>query len=152
MLLKGHRDAAGELGHVTVVDARDRRPGDPEPVVCACGRSGCLETVLSVPALRRAVEGLAPEDSDVVLASVGRKLGIVLAPVVSALNLAEVLLSGPSELLDGPLREAALATVRERTMPVVGDQLSLRMATLGEDAARGDAVRRSPSHMGGTPT
>ncbi len=140
MLLKGHRDAAGELGHVTVLDARDLRPGDPEPARCACGRHGCLETVLSVPALRRAVDGLAPPDADAALASVGRLLGIVLAPVVSALNLAEVLLSGPPELLDGPLREAALATVRERTMPVVGDRLAVRMATLGEDAALSGAA------------
>ncbi len=140
VLQQGHRDAAGELGHVTVVDPRDVRPGEPEPVVCACGRRGCLETVLSVPALRRAVDGLAPQDADAVLASVGRLLGIVLAPVVSALNLADVLLSGPPELLDGALREAALATVRERTMPVVGDQLSLRMATLGEDAALSGAA------------
>jgi len=140
MLLKGHRDAAGELGHVTVVDARDQRPGDPEPLVCACGRRGCLETVLSVPALRRAVDGLAPQDADAALASVGRLLGIALAPVVSALNLAEVLLSGPAELLDGPLREAALETVRDRTMPAVSAQLTLRMATLGEDAALSGAA------------
>ncbi len=89
----GHADAAGELGHVTVVE-------DGEP--CACGRRGCLETVLSVPALRRAVDGLDTEASDAVLASVGRTLGIALAPVVSALNLAEVLVSGPADLLDAP--------------------------------------------------
>ncbi|OIQ80892.1 hypothetical protein GALL_373400 [mine drainage metagenome] len=65
---------------------------------------------------------------------------MVLAPVVSALNLAEVLISGPAELLDGPLREAALVTVRERTMPVVGGPLTIRMATLGEDAALSGAA------------
>ena len=47
------------------------------------------------------------------LAAVGRRLGTVLAPVVGALNLAEVVLCGPAELLDGPLREEALRTIRE---------------------------------------
>ncbi|MFI2752882.1 ROK family protein [Cellulomonas sp. P22] len=133
-LVRGRHDAAGEIGHVTVVDERDEADGVPL-LACACGRRGCLETVLSVPALRRRVAGLTPQDSDAALASVGRLLGTALAPVVSALDLAEVLLSGPPELLDGPLREAALDTVRLRTMPVIGHALRLRTASLGEDAA-----------------
>ena len=140
MLLTGHANAAGEVGHLTVVDERDHRVGGPAPLQCACGRWGCLETVLSVPALRHLVDGLDPHASDAALASVGRMLGMVLAPVVSALNLAEVLISGPAELLDGPVREEALATIRERTMPVIGGPLTVRMATLGEDAALSGAA------------
>lgn len=130
-LVQGHRHAAGELGHVTVVD--DGAGGSAPQ--CACGRRGCLETLLSVPALRRRVAGLTPEAADAELASVGRILGIALAPVVSALNLSEVLFSGPEELLDGPLRAAALTTIQQRTMPVIGAELQLRMASLGEDGA-----------------
>ena len=136
----GHADAAGELGHVTVVE-------DGEP--CACGRRGCLETVLSVPALRRAVDGLDTEASDAVLASVGRTLGIALAPVVSALNLAEVLVSGPADLLDGPLRESAFETIRSRTMPLIGSGLQVRMATLDEDdVLAGAAVHVRSGELG----
>jgi predicted NBD/HSP70 family sugar kinase len=137
MLVTGHGNAAGEIGHVTVVDAR---PGDAPPARCACGRLGCLETLLSVPALRRLVAGLDPQSSDAALAAVGRVLGTVLAPVVSALNLAEVLISGPPELLDGPLRHALTTTIRERTMPVIGEQLTIRMAALGEDGALSGAA------------
>ncbi|QZN86701.1 ROK family transcriptional regulator [Cellulomonas sp. C5510] len=139
-LVRGRGDAAGEIGHVTVVDDRDVRAGDPLPQPCACGREGCLETLLSLPALRRATAGRTPEESDAVLASVGRKLGIALAPVVSALNLAEVLLSGPPELLDGALRVEALATVRARTMPLLGQDLVLRMGSLDEDGALSGAA------------
>ncbi len=137
VLVQGAGHAAGELGHVTVVDERDGAVGAPlgPPAPCACGRTGCLETVLSVPALRRRTAGLDPEATDAVLASVGRRLGIVLAPVVSALNLSEVVLSGPPELLAGPLLDTAEATVRERTIPVVGAQIRMRMTELGEDGA-----------------
>jgi predicted NBD/HSP70 family sugar kinase len=134
-LVRGRHDAAGEIGHVTVVDESDVLGGEPGPLACACGRAGCLETVLSVPALRRRIAGLSTEDSDAQLASVGRKLGVALAPVVSALNLAEVVLSGPQELVGGTLREAALDTVRSRTMPVIGRDLEMRTGSIGEDRA-----------------
>jgi predicted NBD/HSP70 family sugar kinase len=127
----GQGDAAGEIGHVTVVDNGEQ---------CACGRIGCLETVLSVPALRRAVANKNKEDSDAALASAGRVLGVTLAPVVSALNLTEVLLSGPRDLLDGPLREAALDTIRQRTMPAINSGLQLRMAALDEDVVLAGAA------------
>ena len=131
-LVHGHRNAAGEIGHVTVVD--DDGAGGPAPR-CACGRRGCLETVLAVPALRHRIAGLDPAEADAELASVGRLLGLALAPVVSVLNLSEVLFSGPQELLDGPLREAALTAIQQRTMPVIGAELQLRMASLGQDVA-----------------
>ncbi|MGF0116184.1 ROK family protein [Promicromonospora sp. Marseille-Q5078] len=129
--VRGAADAAGELGHVTVVD-------DGE--LCACGRRGCLETVLGVPALRRAVAGLDPAAADEALAGVGRTLGTALAPVVGALNLAEVLLSGPADLLDGALRTAALQSLTDRTMPATAAGLRLRMATLDEDVVLAGAA------------
>ncbi|HEY5473151.1 MAG TPA: hypothetical protein VIK32_08170, partial [Candidatus Limnocylindrales bacterium] len=58
----------------------------------------------------------------------------------SALNLSEVLFSGPQELLDGPLRAAALTTIQQRTMPVIGAKLQLRMASLGDDVALSGAA------------
>ncbi|WP_159792199.1 ROK family transcriptional regulator [Puerhibacterium puerhi] len=127
----GAGNAAGELGHVTVVD-------DGAP--CACGRRGCLETLLAVPALRRATAGLDAEAADAVLAGVGRVLGTALAPVVSALNLGEVLLSGPADLLDGALREATTQTLRDRTMRAVSAHLPVRMATLDEDVVLAGAA------------
>ena len=137
-LVQGHSHAAGEIGHVTVVDDDDG-VGGPAPQ-CVCGRRGCLETLLSVPSLRRCVAGLPPEAAGVELAAVGRLLGIALAPIVGALNLAEVLFSGPQELLDGPLLEAALTAIRRRTMPVIGSDLRFEMASLGEDAALSGAA------------
>lgn len=124
-LLLGEGFAAGEIGHVTVVDRGE---------VCACGRSGCLETVLAAPWLRRR---LAAADSGAasrrVLTAAGRRLATALAPVVSALNLREVVLSGPADLLDGPLREATIDVLRRRTIPVVAEDLTVRVSLLGDD-------------------
>lgn len=129
VLLHGHRSAAGEIGHVVV---------DPEGEDCACGRRGCLETVLSVPALRRRLAQGDPADAEAVLADVGQRLGAMLAPVVGTLNLHELVLSGPAELLDGPLLQETDRTIRERTMPVSGEALVIRTSDLGEDG--GDVV------------
>lgn len=123
-LLMGDRFAAGEIGHVMVVD-----PGD----ACACGRTGCLETVLSVPSLRRRIDGATPTAARRVLAAAGRRLGAALAPVVTTLNLGEIVLSGPADLLDGPLRQATVTELRRRTMPVVADDVTVRFSVLGDD-------------------
>ena len=121
-LLHGHLGAAGEIGHVVV---------DPGGEVCACSRTGCLETILSVPNLRRRLGGDA--DAHAVLTGVGEQLGAVLAPVVGTLNLHELVLSGPTELLDGPLLDATDRSIRERTMPVSSAGLTVRTSRLGED-------------------
>jgi predicted NBD/HSP70 family sugar kinase len=117
-LLHGHRSAAGEVGHVVI---------DPDGAECACGRRGCLETVLAAPRLRERA------DEPGALAEVGAQVGVALAPVVGTLNLHELVLSGPLELLDGPLLAAVDRTIRERTMPVSGEELVVRTSALGDD-------------------
>jgi predicted NBD/HSP70 family sugar kinase len=115
-LVVGDRFAAGEIGHVVV---------DPGGAPCACGRIGCLETAVAAPRQRRADDGGRKAG--------GRRLGEALAPVVSALNLREIVLSGPLDLLDESFRAAALDAIRERTMPAVGDYVDIRLSSLGED-------------------
>ncbi|HEX8803768.1 MAG TPA: ROK family transcriptional regulator [Acidimicrobiales bacterium] len=130
MLVLGDRFAAGEIGHVVV---------DPRGDDCACGRRGCLETVIAAPRFR---QRLARSDADrKVRAAAGRRLGVALAPVVSTLNLREIVLSGPLDLLDETFRTAALDAVRDRTMPAVGDNVEIRPTSLGEDDVHLGAAR-----------
>ena len=84
-LLLGKDGMGAEVGHLRVV---------PDGHRCGCGNRGCLETTLAVPALRQA-DGPAP------LAAAGGRLGSVLSPVVTTLGIADVVLYGPAELLDG---------------------------------------------------
>lgn len=143
--------AAGEIGHVVV-----GTDGGPR---CACGKDGCLEAWLAVPRLTAQLAELGSDGDTVAAASArddilreaGRRLGIVLAPVVGALNLSEVVLSGPAQLLDGVFHEAAVDTLRKRTMAEFNRDLRLRMSEQAEDIVlRGAAVMVLSGQLGVT--
>lgn len=54
-LHRGARGMAGEIGHVVV---------EPDGQRCNCGQRGCLETIISGPALLRQTAALFPESED----------------------------------------------------------------------------------------
>ncbi|GAA2441577.1 ROK family transcriptional regulator [Agromyces soli] len=144
-LVTGSGFASGEIGHVVV-----GTDGGPR---CVCGRDGCLEAWLSVPRLTEQLDALGADADeaarDDVLAEAGRRLGIVLAPVVGALDLPEIVLSGPAHLLDGPLIAAALETLRKRTMAEQTRDLRLRMTAHGQDIVlHGTAVMVLSGELG----
>ncbi|MBX3195513.1 MAG: ROK family transcriptional regulator [Schumannella sp.] len=138
--LFGSRFAAGELGHVVVGDGG---------AACACGKVGCLETWLGIPRLEANLAAAGPDARERVLREAGDRLGTALAPVVGALDLAEVVLSGPAELLDGPLTEAAIEALRNRTMAAFHGDLTVRMTELGQDIVmRGAAAMVLSGQLG----
>ncbi|MGL5852947.1 MAG: ROK family protein [Phycicoccus sp.] len=126
-LVAGAHHAAGEIGHVTV--------GTDGGEVCSCGRRGCLETWLSVPRLRAAFAG---PDRDTRTTWVehaeaaGRRLAVALAPVVAALDLSEVVLAGPDELL-APLVPVVERTLAARLLPSPTTPISVRLADSPHD-------------------
>jgi len=140
--LFGSRFAAGEIGHVVV--------GTDGGAACACGKVGCLETWVAAPRLDAALAATHdPAERTEILRRAGERLGIALAPVVGALDLAEIVLSGPEELLDGPLAEAAIETLRSRTMAEFHGDLTLRMTSLGQDIVmRGAAAMVLSGRLG----
>jgi predicted NBD/HSP70 family sugar kinase len=134
-LVYGSHFAAGEIGQVMV--------GTDLGLDATYNRDQVLEHWLSVPQLQRGIHAAhaAGMDATPVLREAGQRLGIALAPVVGALNLSEIVLSGPTDLLDGPLAEATVHTLRNRTMAENHADLSLRMTTQGQDIVlRGAAV------------
>lgn len=116
-VLSGPLLSSGEIGHVVV---------EADGPTCACGNRGCLETTLAVPALRR-----ASGESD--LAAAGRRLGSVLSPVVTTLGIADVVLYGPTELLDGALLTAAQEALAHQTLPFVAQQVHVRVVPLEKE-------------------
>lgn len=146
----GLKDAAGEVGHMTVV---------PDGPVCGCGNRGCLEAVAAGPAIaRRAREAVAagrptrlaeatqPTAAEVVrLAGEGdavareiwegtvEYLAIGMGAVITLLAPERVVIGGgvsrAGEALFRPLREA----VRRRVRLVPVEQIPILPAALGPD-------------------
>lgn len=124
VLIDGENSTAGEIGHV-VVDEHGER--------CACGRTGCLELAIAVPHLRARLAAAGDDARESVLVDAGRSLGVALAPVVAALGLGEVVLSGPQDLVEGPFLDSALGTVQERTLSAVSNGFHMRIAADSHD-------------------
>ncbi|MGZ0711536.1 ROK family protein (plasmid) [Coraliomargarita sp. W4R53] len=140
--MRGARFAAGEIGHVTV--------GTDGGPACVCGKVGCLEAWLSVPALTaRLAAAASDEEREGILRDAGERLGIALAPIVGALDVSEIVLSGPAELLDGPLAEQTVETLRARTLAQFHDGVRVRMTEQGQDIVlRGAAVMVLSGQLG----
>lgn len=155
-LYRGTSFTAGEVGHTTV---------DPTGPKCSCGNDGCLQTLVSGPAIAaRAQEhirsgkesilsgdDLTGEDvfaaalnEDVlaqeVLQETGRYLGIGIANMINTLNPARVIIGGgvanAARFIMEPLRE----TVTSRALENPVRATSIVTAKLGENATAIGAV------------
>ena len=140
--MRGAHFAAGAIGHVTV--------GTDGGPVCACGKVGCLEAWLAAPALTARLAAASDDDArGGILRDAGERLGIALAPIVGVLDVSEIVLSGPPELLDGPLAEATVETLRARTLAEFHDGVRVRMTEQGQDIVlRGAAVMVLSGQLG----
>ncbi|MFJ2550760.1 ROK family protein [Microbacterium sp. NPDC087591] len=137
--LLGSRFAAGEIGHVVV-----GTDGGPR---CACGKDGCLEAWLSVTRLREALAA-DPAARDEILRDAGTRMAIAIAPIVAALDLSEVVLSGPADLLDGILIDAAIETLHARTLEGVFEDALIRLTHQDDIVLRGAAVMVLSGQLG----
>ena len=123
-LYRGAAGRAGEIGHVRV------RPDGP---VCRCGRRGCLETVASTDALRRALR--LDHDRDLTVAAIieaarrgdrdcrrvivegGGALGGVVATLLNVLNPEAVVIGGDLAAVGDILVGAVERTIASDALP-----------------------------------
>jgi glucokinase len=132
----GPLGAAGELGHQTM---------NPDGERCNCGSRGCLETIVSGPALARAgaallgrpvtvAEMAALPECRPIFTRAGESLGLAVANMISALHPELVVfgggLSALGDLLLGPVRPTVAARVR--MFPA--DGVRLERSALGDRA------------------
>ena len=146
-LYRGSRGGAGEFGHTTVV---------PDGPLCACGKRGCLEALISDPAItqraaaalgrevtvQEAVDGALGGDAALqsIFAAAGRTLGTAVANLVNVLNPALIIISGEGlragELVTAPFQRA----LQEHCFDGLADGLNVITEPWGDESwARGAA-------------
>jgi predicted NBD/HSP70 family sugar kinase len=140
-IYRGAFGAAGEFGHTLVA------PGGP---LCQCGRSGCLETLVSEPALRSQASSIlgrsissrelvslaaAGEPSVVrVLQEGGRQFGLALANLVTLLNPERLIVSGEGTGLGSAFFKVMEEVIREKAFANMGASLDIVVQPWGDDA------------------
>lgn len=148
-LVKGHRGAAGELGHVKVAGA--------EGLLCRCGDTGCLETVAGGWALVERLRGAGREVHHVrdlvaqavhgdgearsIVRESGRRVGEALAATVTVLNPRAVVVGGDMAGAFDTFAAGLRDTLFPATTALAGRDLQLLPATYGERAGLVGCVR-----------
>jgi predicted NBD/HSP70 family sugar kinase len=140
-IYRGAFGGAGEFGHTIV---------DPAGPLCHCGRRGCLEALISEPALRSRVSAalgheisrdeliqLATEGNDAavdVLSEAGRQLGLAVANLVTVLNPERLIVSGEGTRLGPVFFNVMDQVIREKSFANLGADLDIVVQPWGDDA------------------
>ncbi|MEM7125774.1 MAG: ROK family transcriptional regulator [Chloroflexota bacterium] len=136
-LVHGHGSGSGEIGHVVV---------DESGELCRCGNVGCLETVISRPAIVKRAQEIArnypesrlnevagsPESVNIdsviqainlgdphltpLLQDLGDHLGVAIANLIGALGTPRILLCGSVAQIGQPLLDIIEVEVQKRTL------------------------------------
>ncbi len=155
--LSGANGMAGEIGHLLV----DR----VHPLLCGCGRYGCLETRASATAIIRAARerqaaGELPTDREVrgaadvfllaetkhaaaeaVLEEAADWLGYGLSLCATVLNPEVIVIGGGVSKAGEPYRKAVARAFASYALPRTVDGATVRLAQLGNDAGTVGAAR-----------
>lgn len=138
---RGFLGIAGEIGHI---------PVDVDGALCRCGNRGCLETLVSMSALRAMlqsrysetlsvarVDELAATDQVVrrVLTDAGRTIGRVVAELAQSLNPAAVVIGGDMDNGAGLIAQGVRESIDRYTHLAVADAVAVIVGELGSRAA-----------------
>ena len=152
-LYHGDNFAAGEIGHVTVVEQGER---------CSCGNLGCLETVAASQVLVNKAKQLAQQkdslllqyavsieviNTDTVLqagrngdqavlamvAEIGRYLGIVIAHLLAVLNVQHIVIAGRTARFGDALLQPIRQTMQQRVLPQIAAKTIISRSQLKQN-------------------
>lgn len=137
-IVLGAEHAAGEIGHVIL---------DPSGPQCACGKRGCLETFIAPDRLRARIaegEGVlqeaaasladAPTNKDEILREAGARLGQVLACSANLLNIENITVFGPPDIVNDSFTDGATATINEyASSQLLSSHITVRRCEIGDD-------------------
>ncbi|GAA4210340.1 ROK family transcriptional regulator [Streptosporangium oxazolinicum] len=169
-IYRGVSGSAGDIGHIRV---------DDQGPVCACGNIGCLEAYFGGTALAREATAIAGRSvhlgrrldqtgtltaEDVATAAEmgdaeavrlirdgGRRVGTVLAGLVSFFNPGLVIIAGGVAQLGHVLLAEIRSVVYRRSLPLATGNLPIVLSELGPDAGVVGAARLSSDHVFSAP-
>lgn len=123
-IVLGAKHAAGEIGHVIL---------DPNGPQCACGKRGCLETFISPERLRAQIAD-QPDEKKKILSEAGMRLGQVLAYPANLLNIENITVFGPADIVNDSFTSSATATINTyASSRLVSSHISVRRCEIGDD-------------------
>jgi glucokinase-like ROK family protein len=153
-LFVGENSIAGEIGHITMLEGGE---------LCACGNTGCLETLVNTRVLVRTAREVSwnnpqsplrtlvnsPESitTDVVFQAylagdpdlqqkaldMARYLGVVIANIVGLMNVESILIGGSLSQLGQPFLDAIRDEFYRRLSPMLHTRVKIEMSSLGKD-------------------
>lgn len=127
----GENHASGEIGHVIVDE------NGPE---CVCGRRGCLEAMIAPDSLRRRILA-GGESADEVLGGAGRLLGRSLAMATSLIDLNDVAVYGPHDIVDDAFLGGAEEAINDVAASHCRTHIAVRRCECGDDIVlRGESI------------
>lgn len=137
----GSSFAAGEIGHVVV--------GTDVGPPCKCGNHGCLEAWVAEPYLRPKLAAAANDaERETIIADAAQRLGIALAPVAATLDLAEIIVTGPTDLVSEQFCATLYETLRARTLPNTTERLIVRTSENSDVVLTGASVTVLMNELG----
>jgi predicted NBD/HSP70 family sugar kinase len=140
VLHRGFRGMAGDVSHTAVADA--------PPVLCSCGRLGCLDAVAGGAAIVRSLREAGVEVDDTagvvalardahplatkLLREAGARTGAVLANVVNFFNPQRLVLGGGLSAADA-FTAGVRSSVYDLCLPISTDGLEIVVSEAGAD-------------------
>jgi predicted NBD/HSP70 family sugar kinase len=141
-ILRGAMGAAGEIGHIPVLDGGG--------VLCRCGNTDCVDSVASGTALLRDLRAVGRDvktiadvtalvragdaETMAMVRTAGRRIGEVLAGAVNILNPSVVVLGGDMAEAFGPLVSSIREVVYRRSTALATRRLRIETSRLGAAA------------------
>ncbi len=141
-LVRGSRNAAGEIGHFTA---------DPQGEMCNCGHTGCFETMISEQAVIRKAQGIDPSFRSVeqicqgleqgnqplwdLIDHVGETIAIAVNDLSCAYNPEVVLLNGALILGCGACYDSVKKHLEVRLLESIQPELRVEAARMGTNAS-----------------
>ncbi|RSX57254.1 ROK family transcriptional regulator [Bifidobacterium samirii] len=121
----GVGNAGGEIGHISI---------DPDSgPQCPCGKRGCMEMLISAPALRTRMADEDREGRRDILRKAGTYLASALAMPVGLTDMADICVYGPPDIVNNTLLEAAQERLNRATASQFHAVTTIRRCQCGAD-------------------